>query len=320
MTILQGILLGCLQGIAEFLPISSSGHLAVAQNLFGLGEVPLLFDVFLHLATLFAVCIYFRKKIWSLLKILGRWISHRPRKEAEVYDDLLCGTDVAGRKTIIAIIITTAITGIIGIITSKLIPELSIKVTCAGFIVTSILLILSAVVEKKTSNSNDRLLRFARNDENNNNNTCETKNSHNELVSASLSSTNDEAQVPKGISIFQSIIIGLMQGLGTLPGISRSASTIAGALFSKVDRKSAGDYSFIVSIPAILGAFILELKDLGEVSSSIGFWPVFLGCISAFVVGYFSLVVLMKLIRKGKLAFFACYLIPLGILGMIFLK
>lgn len=285
MTILQGILLGCLQGIAEFLPISSSGHLAVAQNLFGLDDVPLLFDIFLHLATLFAVCIYFRKKIWELLKILGRWISRRSRKEPENYDDLLCGTDSAGRKTIIAIIITTAITGIIGIITSKLIPELSIKVTCAGFIVTAFLLIFSAVVEKKNANDDSQ-----------------------------------NVQVPQGISIFQSIIIGLMQGVGTLPGISRSGSTIAGALFSKVDRKSAGDYSFIVSIPAILGAFILELKDLGEVSSSIGFWPVFLGCISAFVVGYFSLVVLMKLIRKGKLAFFACYLIPLGILGMIFLK
>lgn len=285
MTILQGILLGCLQGIAEFLPISSSGHLAVAQNLFGLDDVPLLFDIFLHLATLFAVCIYFRKKIWELLKILGRWISRRSRKEPENYDDLLCGTDSAGRKTIIAIIITTAITGIIGIITSKLIPELSIKVTCAGFILTSFLLIFSAVVEKKNAKDDSQ-----------------------------------KVQVPQGISIFQSIIIGLMQGVGTLPGISRSGSTIAGALFSKVDRKSAGDYSFIVSIPAILGAFILELKDLGEVSSSIGFWPVFLGCISAFVVGYFSLVVLMKLIRKGKLAFFACYLIPLGILGMIFLK
>ncbi len=282
MTILQGILLGCLQGIAEFLPISSSGHLAVAQNLFGLDDIPLLFDVFLHLATLFAVCIYFRKKIWELLKILGRWISRRPRKESENYDDLLCGTDSAGRKTIVAIIITTAITGIFGIITSKLIPELPIKITCAGFIFTAFLLIFSAIIEKKSHTTEEKL--------------------------------------PVGISVFQSIVIGFMQGVGTLPGISRSGSTIAGALFSKVDRKAAGDYSFIVSIPAILGAFILELKDLGEVSSSIGFWPVFAGCLTAFIVGYFSLVFLMKLIRKGKLAFFACYLVPLGILGLIFLK
>lgn len=282
MTVLQGILLGALQGIAEFLPISSSGHLAVAQNLFGLEEVPLLFDVFLHLATLFAVCIYFRKKIWELLKILGRFIARKPRKELENNEDLLCGTEIAGRKTILAIIITTAITGIFGIFTSKMIPELSIKVTCAGFIFTAFLLIISSFIEKKSHIS--------------------------------------EEKTPKGISVCQSIVIGFMQGVGTLPGISRSGSTIAGALFSKVDRKAAGDYSFIVSIPAILGAFILELKDLGEVSSSIGFLPVFAGCVTAFVFGYFSLVFLMKLIRKGKLAFFACYLIPLGILGLIFLK
>ena len=117
----------------------------------------------------------------------------------------------------------------------------------------------------------------------------------------------------------QSIVIGIMQGFGTLPGISRSGSTIAGSLFSKLDRKTAGDYSFIVSIPAILGAFLLEVKDLGEVSSSIGALPVIAGCIAAFVVGYLSLTFLMKLIRKGKLAWFAAYLIPVAILGIILL-
>ena len=111
-----------------------------------------------------------------------------------------------------------------------------------------------------------------------------------------------------------------MQGVGTLPGISRSGSTIAGALLCKVDRQAAGEYSFIISIPAILGAFILELKDLGDVSESVGLLPLILGCLTAFLVGYFSLAVLMKTIRKGKLQWFACYLIPVAILGLIFLK
>ena len=79
MTILQSILLGFLQGVAEFLPISSSGHLQLAQSLFGLEDVPLLFDVFLHLATLFAVCIYFWQKIWALLKCFGRWVARKER-------------------------------------------------------------------------------------------------------------------------------------------------------------------------------------------------------------------------------------------------
>ena len=275
MTVIQGILLGILQGIAEFLPISSSGHLAIAQSLFGLDEVPLLFDVFLHLATLAAVCLYFRKKIWTLLKCFGRWIARKPLESDIQTDDILCGTDELGRKTIIAIILSTIVTGVIGIITSKLIPELPVKVICIGFLITSAFLILSAILEKRNSE--------------------------------------------KGISKAQALFIGLMQGVGTLPGISRSGSTIAGALFCGVERSAAGEYSFIISIPAILGAFILELKDLGDVTESVGALPLILGCISAFIVGYLSLALLMKTIRKGKLQWFALYLIPAAILGFIFL-
>ena len=285
MTVLQGFLLGILQGVAEFLPISSSGHLALAQSLFGLEDVPLLYDIFLHMATLLAVTIYFWPKIWALLKCFGRWITKKQKSDNQVEiseNDLLCPTDKIGQKTIIAIILTTAITGTFGIFTSKLIPDLSVKFVCGGFLVTSALLIFSSIMEKRQS-----------------------------------------AKGPKeftGISIKQSIIIGIMQGFGTLPGISRSGSTIAGALFGGVNRSLAGEFSFIVSIPAILGAFILELKDLGEMSSSIGAAPIIAGCIASFAVGYFSLSVLMKIIKKGKLQWFAAYLIPVGILGLIFLK
>lgn len=284
MSTLHSIYLGIIQGIAEFLPISSSGHLAIAQNLFGLEEVPLLFDIFLHLATLLAVCIVFCKKIWELLKCFGRWITKRPRPETNesVNNEILTGTEKAGRRTIIAIIVSTIITGVIGIVTSKLIPDLSVKFVCAGFLITAALLIISGIIEKKNE-------------------------------------AKIENPVQEGVSLKQSIVIGLMQGLGTLPGISRSGSTISGALFSKLDRKAAGDYSFIISIPAILGAFVLDLKDLGEVSSTIGMPQVLAGCIAAFITGFISLKLLMKIIRKGKLAWFSAYLIPAGILGLIFL-
>lgn len=267
MSVIQGIILGFLQGVAEFLPISSSGHLAVAQVLFGLDEVPLLFDIFLHLATLAAVCLYFWKKIWVLLKSLGRWIIRKPLEDS----------DKSNLKMIVAIILSTIVTGVIGVITSKFIPDMPVKIICAGFIVTAALLIISSILEKKSDNNN---------------------------------------LIPNKK---QALFIGLMQGFGTLPGISRSGSTIAGALLCKVDRKTAGDYSFIISIPAILGAFILELKDLGEVSQSVGAAPIAAGCAAAFAVGYISLTFLMKMIRKGKLQWFALYLIPAGILGILFL-
>lgn len=278
MSILQSILLGALQGLAEFLPISSSGHLAIAQKLFGLEDLPLLFDVFLHLATLCAVVLFFWKKIWKLLCTFARLVFRRPApegiSEAEEKDS---------RSYILAVILTTLVTGVIGIAVEKLLPSLSIKFVCAGFIVTASLLIISAIIAKRQK-----------------------------LQKA-------EGSEKKAPSKVQALIIGLAQGFGTLPGISRSGSTIAGALSCGVNRQVAGEYSFIASIPAILGAFILEAKDLGEVSSSIGIAPVVVGCITAFAVGYLSLALLMKIIKKGKLEWFACYLIPAGILGLLFL-
>ena len=171
----------------------------------------------------------------------------------------MCENDSAGRRTIIAILITTLITGIMGIASSKIIPDLPIKFVFIGFFVTSAFLIISSVLSKK-----------------------------------------QKQQEYTGITIKQSIIIGLLQGVGTLPGISRSGSTIAGAMFSGVKRNLAGEYSFIVSIPAILGAFLLELKDLNQVNSMIGIFPLLVGCLVSFIVGYFSLACLMKIIKKTE--------------------
>lgn len=291
MSILQSIFLGILQGIAEFLPISSSGHLAIAQHLFNLKEIPLLFDVMLHLATLLAVIIYFRKKIAKLMQAFFRLFFNRKAGKSDNADsfsdsensDGLTGNDRLSRKTIVAIIIATFITGVIGIATSKFIPEMPVKVICAGFILTALLLIISDLLQKKRSSEN-------------------------------CAGNGDCA----GISAKQAAVIGLMQGVGTLPGVSRSGSTITGALLSGVKRSDAGEFSFIVSIPAIFAAFLLEAKDLGEVASSIGFVPLLCGCVAAFVSGFAALAWLMKLIKKGRLVWFSAYLIPLGLAGLLF--
>ena len=278
MSVLEGILLGVLQGIAEFLPISSSGHLAIVQKLFNLEDVPLLYDVFLHLATLGAVVLFFRKRIWSLLQVVGRWICRRSLPE-----------DKAELQTIVALLLGTFVTGIFGIFLSDVVETINVKFICVGFFVTAGLLIFSDAVEERR-----RKKRFA---------------------------TEPDSTVGKagGVKPLQGLGIGLAQGFGVLPGISRSGSTIAGALLCGVNREQAGEFSFLLSIPAILGAFVLQLDDLDEIGSTVGIVPVVAGCIAAFVAGIFALAVLMKIIRKGKLEWFAAYLIPLGILGLIFL-
>ncbi|MBO5137824.1 MAG: undecaprenyl-diphosphate phosphatase [Spirochaetaceae bacterium] len=278
MTIFQGIFLGILQGVAEFLPISSSGHLAIVQRLFNLEEIPLLFDIFLHLATLGAVVLFFWKKIWSLLCVFGRWLCRRSKPE-----------DSAALGTILALVLGTAVTGVFGLVLSDLIPDLPIKIVCCGFIVTALLLIFSGWLERRR------------------------------VAKKNIDMQGEAESSQLSVKPLQGLLIGFAQGIGVLPGISRSGSTIAGALLCGVNRSTAGEFSFLLSIPAILGAFLLEVKDIGQMGGTVGVIPLVAGCIAAFISGFFALALLMKIIRKGKLEWFAAYLIPVGILGIILL-
>ena len=286
MSVFQSIFLGILQGIAEFLPISSSGHLAVAQRLFALEDVPLLFDIFLHLATLGAVVLFFHKTIIRLFCVLERWLTRKSREE-----------DKSDLSMIVALLLGTFITGVIGIFFSDIVPTIPEKIICGGFIVTALILILSDFVDSKNQKKREAL--GTQNDE-------------------KVVATDGSVAGAQTVKPWQGLLIGFAQGLGVLPGISRSGSTIAGALLCGVDRKISGEFSFLLSIPAILGAFILELKDFGSMSSSIGVGAVIAGCVAAFLSGFFALSVLMKIIKKGHLQWFALYLIPVGILGIIF--
>ena len=233
MTIIQAIFLGAVQGIAEFLPISSSGHLAVAEYFLGHTDIPIIFDILLHIATLGAVCIVFYKQIWRLLTVLGRFIIRKNTVE-----------DSTDLKLIGALLISTVVTGVVLLLSAKIQPKKSVSVP----------------------------------------------------------------------SVLQAVIIGVAQGIGVLPGISRSGSTIAAALLTGVSREKAGEYSFLLSIPAILAAFIFELKSADTISGSVGVAALAAGMLTSFIVGFFALTFLLKLIKGGKLGLFAYYLIPAGII------
>jgi undecaprenyl-diphosphatase len=264
MTWLQSLAFGCLQGLAEFLPISSSGHLTLLKNLFGLEDVPRLFDVLLHAATLLVILIVFRRTIGGLFAALGRLIRRRSLPE-----------DSPRIRLILAVITATFFTGLIGILLKDFSFEAHPKIVSAFLLVTALILLVTRRFE------------------------------------------NREAAKRPGLR--EGVITGIAQGIGVLPGISRSGITISAAIFAGVNRGEAGEFSFLLSIPAILGALILSLRDSGSLAAMVSPGVLLGGIAAAAVTGYISLRFLLRLIRGGKLYLFAFYLIPVGIAGIIFL-
>lgn len=258
MTILQAVFLGAIQGLAEFLPVSSSGHLALASYFMELSSVPLLFDIILHMATLAAVCLFFRKRIARLCAVLWRLATGRT-DEADADD----------RKIILSLIVATGVTGIVGFAIKDYVENLSPFWISCCLALTGLLLFISG------------RFRPAR-----------------------------TVSVP---GVREGLIIGFAQGIGVTPGISRSGSTISASLLAGVDRKAAGEFSFLLSIPAIVAAFILELKDADTLTGSVSAVSLVAGTVTAFLVGYLSLKFLIGLINRGKLGWFAFYLVPAGI-------
>lgn len=260
MNYLESILLGALQGVAEFLPISSSGHLAVVQNIMKLEEIPVLYDILLHVASLIAVVIVFRKRIAALFCAFFRLCARKSTAEDKPQLMMIWGT-----------LLATVITAVVGLLLKKVLPEnQSMLFIGVCFICTAGILVLSEFISSKIA-------------------------------------------IKRDLNLKNATLIGLAQGIGTLQGISRSGITISTSLICGVDRKTTGDFSFILSIPAILGAFIIELKDADILISNISWGVLIAGAISAFVFGFVALKLLLKLIQKGPLSYFAWYLVPLGL-------
>ncbi len=264
MTFLQALFLGALQGVTEFLPVSSSGHLVLSRRLLGLSEIPILFDVLLHLSTLIVVIIIFRRPIVEVLGSTGRFLTRKTKTD-----------DRENLRLAWIIIVATIPTGILGIVISFLHMENHPKVVSVLFMVTGALLIGSHFMKGKKQYGE--------------------------------------------IGVKEALFTGIAQGCGVFPGISRSGITISAALFAGLDRKKAGEYSFLIAIPAIIAAFFYELKDAGELAATVAPGPLAAGIVSSFVVGLISLLLLLRLVRGGKLYFFSFYLIPLGVAGLIFL-
>ncbi|TVQ26350.1 MAG: undecaprenyl-diphosphate phosphatase [Spirochaetaceae bacterium] len=261
MDLWQSIALGILQGISEFIPISSSGHLVVGRAIMGIGEIPLLYDVILHIATLIVVIVFFRARIHRMLRAVFRWLS----RQSTVED----GQDL---RLSLLVIIATAITVVIGLAIRQLDLHLYPRLVAGAFLFTAALLIASHFLGGKVDYST--------------------------------------------IGSKHALIVGTMQGISVIPGVSRSGSTIFAALASGISREKAGEFSFLLSIPAILGALVLEMRHFGDLGMVVSPASLALGFLASLVFGFLSLSLLVRLIRGGKLWLFSLYLIPLGIWGL----
>jgi len=264
--IIVAVLLGVIQGLGEFLPISSSAHLLLAQKIFGLKEPEVAFDVILHLGTLSAVFIFYRQTLISLIKELrflpGALIS--PARMREIYN---------GRPDFrfgLLILLGSIPTGVIGL-------------TFQSFIKTHLTSVMSIGIALLITGG---LLRF--------------------VGSRGKNGRGDEL-----MTIKDALIIGLIQGLAITPGFSRSGFTICAGLLAGLKRETAARFSFLLSVPAILGATILEAGE-GMVSDFSAF-EFICGFFAAVISGYLALSLLVKLLKQDNFAVFSwwCWLVGL---------
>ncbi|HHV75832.1 MAG TPA: undecaprenyl-diphosphatase UppP [Syntrophothermus lipocalidus] len=258
MNYLDAVILGIVQGLTEFLPVSSSGHLVIFQKLLGFQQPGVTFEVMLHLGTLVAVIAAFWSDVWGIIK--------KPMS-----------------RIVYLIILGTIPAGLIGVFLKPLFEQAfeSLTVVGVGLIITGFLLVLG------------------------------------EKLGTRAWWGKEVEQTSVGDALF----IGLLQGLAITPGISRSGSTISAGLLRGLDREFAARFSFLLSIPAILGAGILEGKDIldsGIAGHSLA--PYIVGTVTAAVSSYIAIRIVMGLVKRGRLSLFSYYCWTVGILILAFFR
>lgn len=263
------LLLGVIQGLTEFLPVSSSGHLVVGQRVLGLAPPSLLLDVVLHVGTLVPV-------LWVYRDEIGRMIASVPRlpRAKTLWPD-----DAPLRLTV-WVMVGSVPTALIGLLFKDSFERLFASVTAVGvaFLVTGAILMLSRLAAKRR-----------------------------------LDADSDK---PHTLTLVRALAIGVAQGLAITPGISRSGTTISTALLLGVERELAARFSFILSVPAILGATALQLRDVAIDAQAAYLFTA--GALAAAISGYIALRIVIRTVRHGSFHWFSLYLWPLGIAVLIY--
>ena len=254
-TLIEALFLAVVQGLTEWMPVSSSGHLVITQTVLGLNP-PLIFDVMLHVGTLIVVLTVFRKDIADIIKAVIK-------RDFETEEGKLALFIVVGSVPI----------AIIGFVFYDFFKSLFSNLFAVGvaIIITGLVIFFS---EKRIGN--------------------------------------------RKMGILDSLLIGLAQAVTIIPGISRSGVTVATGLLRKIDKTKAFRYSFLLSVPAVIGATVMESRDL--VLKNMDMAPVFLGATISMIVGYVSLKLLQKIVMNEKFHLFAYYCWTVGIAIILFIS
>jgi len=250
--ILQAVFLGIIQGITEWLPVSSSGHLVIVQNLFGLGS-EVMFNLWLHIATLVVIFIVFWKDIIIILRAFLKW-------------------DCKSREFKWGLFIIIA--NIPVVILGYFFRAYVIKAFSSILVVSLALLFTGTLLFFSNCKDQSRTLGYK-----------------------------------------SSLVIGIFQGLAIFPGVSRSGATISAGLLQGISREEAVRFSFLMAIPAFIGAAVL---NAGEATLELISIPYIIGFATALIAGYFSLKLLLRIVKQGKLHYFTYYCWALGIVLLIF--
>ncbi len=254
-TLIEALILAVVQGLTEWLPVSSSGHLVITQTVLGLNP-PLIFDVMLHVGTLIVVLTVFRKDIVDIIKAVIK-------RDFETEEG----------KLALFIFVGSVPIAIIGFVFYDFFKSLFSNLLAVGvaIIITGSVIFVS---EKRIGN--------------------------------------------RKMGILDSLLIGLAQAVTIIPGISRSGITVATGLLRKIDKTKAFRYSFLLSVPAVIGATVMESRDL--VLGNMDMAPLFLGATISMIVGYVSLKLLKKIVMNEKFHLFAYYCWTVGIAMILFIS
>ncbi len=275
MSLLEAILQGIIQGVTEFLPISSDGHLSLFQHFTSITDSnSLSFTIFLHLGTLIAVFAFFWKPIVGLVVEFFETIR-------DIFTGKFRFKDMSGRRRMLLMMIISLLPLLVVFVIKDKIEALA---TDQDIIIEGLCFLFSGALI---------------------------------LVSSRYTAPQGAGKRAEQMRPLDALLIGILQGTATLPGVSRSGSTISSGLMLGYEREYAFEYSFILGTPAILAATMLELKDTLTSGESQEWLYILVGVVVAAVVGFFAIKLLSKVVRSGKFKYFGWYCLAIGVITLV---